>query len=137
MDKKRNETKENEEKELGEFLTKVVEEGGSVNKWENPDGTVRALTVTTRSMKESLLKTRPSVIQIDTTHNVESSGFKLSAVVYYHPVTGKGEIGQLAFIEDESKDVYSFVFKQFRQLMAEDPPAILIDKGSSLICGII
>ena len=128
MSKKNNKTKEKEEDDLSEFLSCIRKDGGKVNKLENNDGTVRALTITTNIMKSSLLKTRPSVIQVDTTHYIESSGFKLSASVYYHPVTGKGEVAQLAFIEDESKDVYSFVFQQLKQLLVDDPPIIIIDK---------
>ena len=126
--KRNSKTKAREEDDLNEFLSCVRKEGGKLNKMENMDGTVRALTITTSVMKSSFQKTRPSVIQVDTTHNIESSGFKLSAIVYYHPVTGKGEVAQLGFIEDESKDVYLFVFHQLKQLLVDDPPIIIIDK---------
>ena len=113
---------------MDEFLSGVKETGGEVKKLENPVGTVRVLTITTQAIKNSFQKARPSVIQVDTTHNIDSSGFKLSAVVYYHPITGKGEVAQMAFIEDESKDVYSFLFQQLKTLVIDDPPIIIIDK---------
>ena len=128
MRKKNFKTSEKEQKNLDEFLSDLKEKGGEVNKLENPDGTVRVLTITTQAIKNSFQKARPSVIQVDTTHNIDSSGFKLSAVVYYHPVTGKGEVAQMAFIEDESKDVYSFLFQQLKTLVIDDPPIIIIDK---------
>ena len=111
MRKKNFKTSEKEQKNLDEFLSDLKEKGGEVNKLENPDGTVRVLTITTQAIKNSFQKARPSVIQVDTTHNIDSSGFKLSAVVYYHPITGKGEVAQMAFIENKSKDVSSYVFQ--------------------------
>ena len=117
-----------EDLQLHEFLTKLVEEGGHVDKLENKDGTIRVLTITTREMLKAYIGSNPSVLQIDTTHNFESSGYKLSAILYLNPATGKGEVVQLAFLEDECADAYSFSFSTMRKIIGQDPPVLCIDK---------
>ena len=116
---------------LQELLAQVVEEGGHVNKLDNKDGTVRVLTVITKDMKKAYLSTNPSIIQIDTTYQFEVSGYKLCCIVYLNAATGRGEVGMMAFMEDESWDAYDFAFRTFKQCICEDPPSVMIDKDFS------
>ena len=117
-----------EDEELHRFMTQLVEEGGHVNKLENKDGTVRVLTITTKEMFNAFIGSDPSVLQIDTTFNFESSGYKLSCILYLNPATGKGEVVQLSFLEDEAADAYSFSFSTLRKIIGRDPPVLVIDK---------
>ena len=116
---------------LQELLAQVVEEGGHVNKLDNKDGTVRVLTVITKEMKQAYISINPSIIQIDTTYQFEVSGYKLCCIVYLNAATGRGEVGMMAFMEDESWDAYDFAFRTFKECICEDPSVIMIDKDFS------
>ena len=83
-------------------------------------------------MKAAFCGVDPSVLQVDTTFNYESSGYKLSAFLYLNPTTNKGEIGQLSFMGDESGEAYQFAFTTFRSICLRDPPVIIIDKVTYL-----
>ena len=110
------------------FSAKVEEEGGNVKTLLHRDGTVRVLTVTTAKMKAAFCGSDPSVLQVDTTFNYETSGYKLSAFLYLNPTTNKGEVGQLSFMGDEGGVAYQFAFTTFRSICLRDPPVIIIDK---------
>lgn len=117
------------DEELTAFLTEVEEEGGHVHKLVNGDGTVRVLTITTSQMRQAFLKSKPTVIQVDSTFNFETSGYKLSCIVYLNPVTGKGEVAQLAFLEDEGEEAYKFTFSMFKKtILNQNPGVIIVDK---------
>ena len=79
-------------------------------------------------MKAAFIGVDPSVLQVDTTFNYESSGYKLSACLYLNPATNKGEVGQLSFMGDEGGEAYQFAFTTFRSICLRDPPVIIVDK---------
>ena len=116
------------EEKLTEFVKLVKHEGGSVEILRFPDGKIRIFTVTTLKMKKAFLGSNPTVIQVDTTFGFERSGYKLNAILYCNPSTGKGEIVQLAFMADETGDSYNFVISKFKEIVYCDPTVILIDK---------
>jgi hypothetical protein len=116
------------EEKLAELIQVVKEEGGNVNILRFPDGKVRVLTITTAKMKRAYSGAKPTVVQIDTTFGIESSGYKLNAVLYRNPATGKGEVVQLAFMADETNDSYSFAITGFWGISKSSPTVILIDK---------
>ena len=117
-----------EKEQLAEFLQKVEDEGGVVTPMLDQKENIRALAVMTSEMRSAYIGANPDVVCIDTTFNFETSGYKLTAFLYLNPVTGKGEVGQLAFIADEGAEVLKFVFGHFRQLTKRDPAALMVDK---------
>ena len=117
----------NEEK-LSGFVKLVRDEGGNVEILRFPDEKIRVFTITTIKMKRAFIGSNPSVVQVDTTFGFERSGYKLNAILYCNPSTGKGEIVQLSFMADETLDSYNFVMSKFKEIVYWDPSAILIDK---------
>lgn len=114
---------------LNQLLKQVKEEGGSVHVMPDPDtGDVRVLTVTTAKMRAGYRGSNPGVVNIDTTFNFETAGYKLNAVLYHNPTTGKGEVVQFAIMADECDESYRFCFDSFKQQCVRDPPVIIIDK---------
>ena len=89
---------------------------------------MRTLTVTTAEMKKAFMGSDPSILNCDTTFNFESSGYKLSSFLYLNHVTGKGEVGQLAFMSDEGAEAVEFAFSTFRRICGKDPPVLMVDK---------
>ena len=119
---------ENESEELATFLEKVEEEGGEVDVKLDDSHKVRCLQVQTVKMRKAYLSVKPDVVNIDTTFNFNTNGYKMTAVCYVNPVTNKGEIAQLVFIADEAKECYEFAFESFKKSVVKDPPTFMVDK---------
>ena len=113
---------------LEELLNTVLAEGGSVQMMKDEEGEVRVLTISTSAMLSAFRGSNPSVCNVDTTFKFEESGYKLNAVLYLNPVTGKGEVVQFAFLADERDSAYDFCHRSFKQLCFRDPPVLIIDK---------
>ena len=71
-----------DEEELKCFLRNVRATGGSVNILKNKRGNIQAVQVTTAAMKKAYNGCRPDSIQVDTTFNLESSKYKVNAVLF-------------------------------------------------------
>ena len=117
-----------DEEDFAQLLGSLEAEGGNVDVLLNYDGTVRVLVIVTSEMKKALLSSNPSILQCDTTFKIESSGYKLSGLLYLNPVTGKGEIAQLAFMSDEAAEAYKFVFSSFKKMLFHNPKVVMVDK---------
>ena len=120
-----------EKEQLAGFLEKVEADGGLVEVMTMSDtnSKVRGLVVQTSVMRKAYLGCSPNIVMVDTTFNFESSGYRLSAFCYSNPVSGRGEVGQLVFLADESCECFKFAFEAFKKsINGEDPPVILIDK---------
>ena len=115
---------------LASFLQFIKDAGGDVNIQYSKSGTVNVLQISTSSMKKGFADAKPSCIQIDTTHDTNEAGYKLSFVVYKNGSTGKGEVASMAFMSSETNDSYRFAFSSFQSLLITNPSAILIDKVS-------
>ena len=120
------------EEKLAELIKDVREAGGNVDLKRFPDGKVQVLTITTAKMKRAYCGAKPTVVQIDTTFGLESSGYKLNAVLYRNPTTGKGEVVHLAFMADETADSYFFALTGFQGITKHSPLVILIDKVNTI-----
>ena len=117
-----------DEERLQGFLKLVSDEGGDVKIDRFPDGKVRVLTVSTKKMKKGYVGANPTVVQVDTTFGLEQSGYKLNAILYRNPSTGRGEVAVLAFMADETAHSYTCAFHSFEYLLRSNPAVIIIDK---------
>ena len=72
-----------------DFLQKLEDEGGTVEWKCDPDETVSALFIATKSQKSSVISSQPAVIQLDTSFGVDQAHYKLTAFCYLNPVTNK------------------------------------------------
>ena len=116
---------------LASFLESIKDDGGDVNIQFSDSGTVKVIQISTRIMKKGFIDAKPSCVQIDTTHDTNDSGYKLSFMVYKNGSTGKGEVASMAFMHNESEDSYRFAFSSFEVLLHYRPSVILIDKVSN------
>ena len=57
---------------------------------------------------------------------LEKSGYKLNALLYRNPVSGKGQVALLSFIADETAKSYEFALGSFNYLRNNNPPVIII-----------
>ena len=97
-----------------------MDEDGAVIDWINDaDGSIKAIFLSSRSMKDAFISSQP-VVQMDTTFEVEKGRQKLAAFCYMNPTTNKTEIAAVAFMSDESQDNSSFVLKKFKELSKKD-----------------
>ena len=71
-----------------------------------------------------------SLCQIPLHCPLEKSGYKLNALLYRNPVSGKGQVALLSFIADESAASYRFALGSFDYLKNSNPAVIIIDKVS-------
>ena len=123
-----------EDKELFEqFLKDIEENGGEVEWTSDPDGTVKSLFVSSKTMKGSLLKSDPPVVQMDTTFNIDKAQYKLTAFCYLNPLTDKTEVAALALVSTESEENFDFVLSCFRSLNPVDEIVFLVDKDFTCI----
>ena len=83
---------------------------------DDKTGEVLVLTVTTAKMRAGFQGSDPGIINIDTTFNFESASYKLNAVMYLNPTSGKGEVAQFCFMADACDKSYSFCFESFKQI---------------------
>ena len=113
---------------LASLLNSIKDDGGDVNIQFSDSSTVKVLQISTRIMKKGFMDAKPSCLQIDTTHDTNDSGYKLSFMVYKNGTTGKGEVASIAFMLNESEDSYRFAFSSFESLLRHKPSVILIDK---------
>ena len=63
---------------------------------------------------------------------LEKSGYKLNALLYRNPVSGKGQVALLSFIADETAKSYEFALGSFDYLRNNNPPVIIIDKVTNV-----
>ena len=117
-----------EREHLAAYLEQIELDGGMVDVLLDNNTMVRGLVVQTVEMRKAYIGAKPSTIMVDTTHNFETSGYRLSAVCYCNPVSGRGEVGQLVFLADESAECYKFAFDAFKKTTNRDPENIVIDK---------
>ena len=92
-----------------EFLKDVEDNGGIVDWKSDPDGTVSALFITTKTQKSALLLSQPTVLQLDTSFGIDQAHYKLTAFCYLNPVTNKTEVAALALVSQESNENFDFV----------------------------
>jgi hypothetical protein len=117
-----------DEEKLTGFIQMVREEGGDVKIDRFPDNKIRVMSIITRKMRNGYVGANPTVIQIDSTFGFEESGYKLNAVLYRNPATGRGEIVQLSFMADETVHSYNFALSSFEYIQQNNPAVIIIDK---------
>ena len=117
-----------EKEHLAAYLEQVELDGGMVDVLLDKNDMVRGLVVQTIEMRRAYIGAQPSTVMVDTTFNFETSGYRLSAVCYCNPVSGRGEVGQLVFLADEAGECYKFAFDAFKKTTTRDPPNIVIDK---------
>ena len=125
--------KETSEVDLDSILNNVNTSGGFVTTMFDSENKVRCLSIMTADMKKSFLGISPDIVMMDTTYNFEKAGYKLNAISYLNPVTNRGEFLFLSFISDEGAEVYEFIIKTFKKIMAKDPSIIMVDKDLSVI----
>ena len=116
-----------------DFLEDVEENGGEVEWTSDPDGTVKSLFVSSKTMKGSLLRSDPPVVQMDTTFNIDQAQYKLSAFCYLNPFTDKTEVAALALVSTESEENFNFVLSCFRSIYPVDEIVFLVDKDFTCI----
>ena len=67
-------------------------------------------------MVKCVQDSKPNVIQVDTTFNVDNANYKLAAMVYLCPKTNKTEIAALAFTSNETAENFNFIFNKFKEM---------------------
>ena len=117
-----------ERDELATALQLIEDEGGNVEVLKDKNEKVRVLVVQTLDMKKAYLGVNPEICQVDTTFRFETSGYKMTVFMYLNPVTNRGEVAQVAFLNDEGAEAYEFAFRAFKKFVRKDPPSILLDK---------
>ena len=118
----------NQEK-LNHFLKQVKDDGGNINVMlEEKTEEVLVLTVTTAKMRAGFQASDPGVVNLDTTYNFERASYKLNAVLYLNPTSGKGEVAQFCFMADECDKSYNFCFESLKQICIRSPPVFMVDK---------
>ena len=113
---------------LAKLLQVVKDKGGYVNILRFPDGKIRVLAVSTVKMRKAYYGAKPTFIQLDNTFEIESSNYKLHALIYHNPTTGLGEVVQFSFMADETADSFTHLLETFKDVGRSIPKVILIDK---------
>lgn len=114
--------------QLQNFLEEVEEEGGTVNVEYDSDGNVSSLFLTSVSMKAAYLQSACTLVQIDTSFNVDTSKYKLCAFCYLNPTTNRSEICALGFLSTETAENFGQVFLHFKKMSPQSPEVFLVDK---------
>ena len=117
-----------DEERLDEFLKVVEEEGGRVEVKRSPDNKVQAIVIVTGRMKRAFTCSSSSCVQLDSTFGIETSGYKLAAILYHSKATNRGEIAGLCFLADETKETLTFALTSFKEITATSPRVWIIDK---------
>ena len=119
-----------------DFLQNIENDGGTVEWKCDPDETVSALFIATKSQKSSVISSQPTVIQLDTSFGVDQAHYKLTAFCYMNPVTNKTEVASIALVSQESEENFDFVLSLFRTLYSKDDFIFLVDKDFTCIASI-
>ena len=128
MQTKLKKSEDMERDDLATALQLIEDEGGNVEVLKDKNQKVRVLVVQTVAMKKAYLGVNPEICQVDTTFRFETSGYKMTVFMYLNPVTNRGEVAQIAFLNDEGAEAYEFAFRAFKKFVRKDPPSILLDK---------
>ena len=118
------------------YLDGVDNDGGVVEWDTDADGSINALFITTYKMKAAFENSDPPVIQLDTSFNFDKAQYKLAAFVYLDPTTGLSEIAALAFISQETANVFEYILGKFARMCSSHDMIFLIDKDFTEIASI-
>ena len=85
-------------------LKEIEENGGTVEKWEDEHGRIDVLFIQLGEWQVDIVKTRPSLFQLDTTFGTNKEGYKLHVPIYKSRLTGRYEAAGLLFMATENQD---------------------------------
>ena len=70
----------------------------------------------------------PEANQLDNTFGIESSDYKLNAILYHNPTISLGEVDQFSFMADKTADSFTHLLETCKAVGGSIPKIILIDK---------
>ena len=91
---------------------------------------VSVLFVSPTVMNKAFLESSPTVIQVDTSFNLDSSKYKVAGFCYHNPTTNKSEMAGLAFLAEETATFLGPRFDSSEQFVLSHLPITLWTKTS-------
>ena len=82
-------------------------------------GKVRALFISTATMKNHLKKHKPDLIQLDTTFGTNKQRYKVGAFVYPCRRTNKTRVAAFSLLADEREPNIQFMISSFKKVFEE------------------
>ena len=113
---------------FAEFFEEFENEGGHINWQEDPDGTIRCMTFSSKKMKNAFRTSDPPLVQLDTTFSVEKARYKVMSVVYLNSATNKSEVAFMALLSDEAKPNVMFALQSFKNICLHHNLIFMVDK---------
>ena len=123
------ETEDELHERLQNFLSDTEMNGGVIE-WLNneKDGKMKALFITSQSMKAAFRACDPPLVQLDVSFGFDQARYKVAAFCYLDQNSDRTEIAAFGIMSEESAPCFEFILNHFSRICVRQNIMFIIDK---------